>query len=118
MHKHQVKHGLVVTLSKKGTDNLVVSNITIDTKAPDTKKNKETGEYNVLSTLRQRHWKTKTAINSSERFLCGGFTLGATSGPESNRQTKLCKPGPYQFIRIFDADVQGRNQDKQGCNIC
>ena len=40
----QVKHGLVVTLSKKGTDNLVVSNITIDTKAPDAKKNKEPGD--------------------------------------------------------------------------
>ena len=33
----------MVTLSKKGTDNLVVSNITIDTKAPDSKKNKESG---------------------------------------------------------------------------
>ena len=40
-HPLQVKHGLVVTLSKKGTDNLVVSNITIDTKAPDAKKNKD-----------------------------------------------------------------------------
>ena len=43
-HPLQVKHGLVVTLSKKGTDNLVVSNITIDTKAPDAKKNKEPGD--------------------------------------------------------------------------
>ena len=39
-----MKHGLVATLSKKGTDNLVVSNITIDTKAPDSKKNKESGD--------------------------------------------------------------------------
>ena len=34
----------MVTLSKKGTDSLVVSNITIDTKAPDSKKNKEPGD--------------------------------------------------------------------------
>ena len=44
--------------------------------------------------------------SSPERFLCGGFNLGATSGPEGNRQTKVCKPGPYQFVRIFDADVK------------
>ena len=43
---------------------------------------------------------------SSERFLCGGYTLGAKPGPEGNRQTKVCKPGPYQFVRIFDADVK------------
>ena len=45
-------------------------------------------------------------IPSSERFLCGGYTLGAKPGPEGNRQTKVCKPGPYQFVRIFDADVK------------
>ena len=46
-HPLQVKHGLVVTLSKKGTDNLVVSNITIDTKAPDAKKNKDSEPGNI-----------------------------------------------------------------------
>ena len=38
----------MVTLSKKGTDNLVVSNITIDTKSPD-KKNKEPGDFHLGS---------------------------------------------------------------------
>ena len=47
--------------------------------------------------------------NSPERFECGGFTLGATPGPEANRKSKVCKPGPYQFVRIFDAEVKMGN---------
>ena len=52
--------------------------------------------------------------SSPERFLCGGFNLGATSGPEANRQSKVCKPGPYQFVRIFDADVKMGNARDDG----
>ena len=67
----QVKHGLVATLSKKGTDNLVVSNITIDTKAPDSKKNKESGDkyIELKSRLRDPATWLPHAAGTVSRYL-------------------------------------------------
>jgi hypothetical protein len=77
----QVKRGLYVTVSKSGDDDLIITDFTIDTKSPD-KKNKET-----------------------ERFICGNFELG-TAKNKLSTQTKLCQPGPYKFMRIFNAVVK------------
>ncbi len=85
-----MQRGFTVTLSKPGNDNLKVESINIDTRA------------------------AQKGAKETERFVCGGFEIGAASA--TKKDTKFCKAGPFDLARVEQAKFTMGNKAGDGTN--